>query len=168
MMIRIGALLLFALPLVAAAEEVVIQKTWRGIIFLPRSFPGKAPKAKPSPLKVVRDAKGYDEFLKLIPKNQISRTRPAPPNKDPLLKKPPVDFTKHTLLYVSRPSMARPVFKKITSGKKEMVITVEFPRQFPAAHPIHIGTYTAVLIPRSDKPVQLRLIELGRKQKPAK
>ena len=168
MMIRIGVLLLSALPLVAVAEEVVIQKTWRGIIFLPRSFPGKALKAKPSPLKVVRDAKGYDEFLKLIPKKQISRTRPAPPNTDPLLKKPPVDFTRHTLLAISRPSMTRPVFKKITEGEKDVMVSVEFPREFPAAHPIHIGTYTAVLIPKSDKSVQLRLIELGRKQKPAK
>ena len=163
MMIRIGALLLFALPLVAAAEEVVIQKTWRGIIFLPRSFPGKAPKAKPSPLKVVRDAKGYDEFLKLIPKKQISRTRPAPPNTDPLLKKPPIDFTKHTLLYISRPSMTRPLFKKIIKGEKEIVAGVEFPREFPAAHPIHIGTYTAVLIPKSDLPVKLQLVAEQRK-----
>ena len=168
MMTRIGALLLSVLPLVATAEEVVIQKTWRGIIFMPRSFPGKAPKAKTSPLKVVRDEKEYGQFLKLIPQKQISRTRPAPPNTDPLLKKPPIDFTKHTLLYISRPSMTRPVFKKITRGEKGIVVTVDFPRELPAAHPIHIGTYTAVLIPRSDKPVQLRLIELGRKQKPAK
>ena len=163
MMIRIGTLLLFAIPLVAAAEDVVIQKTWRGIIFMPRPFPGKAPKAKQSPLTVVRDEKGYGQFLKLIPQKQISRTRPAPPNTDPLLKKPPIDFTKHTLLYISRPSMTRPLFKKIIKGEKEIVAGVEFPREFPAAHPIHIGTYSAVLIQRSGKPVRLRLIEAGRK-----
>lgn len=162
MMIRIGALLLSALPLVATAEEVVIQKTWHGIIFLPRSFPGKAPKIKPSPLKVVRDAKGYDQFLKLIPQKQISRTRPAPPNTDQLLKKPPIDFTKHTLLYISRPSMTRPVFMKITKGKKGVVVRVEFPRATIAARPVNIGTYSAVLIPRSDKPVQLKLTKAGR------
>ena len=163
MMIRIGALLLSVLPLVATAEEVVIQKTWRGIIFMPRSFPGKAPKANPSPLKVVRDEKGYGQFLKLIPQKQISRTRPAPPNKDPLLKKPPIDFTKHTLLYISRPSMTRPVFKIITKGEKEILAGVEFPRELPAAHPIHIGTYTAVLIQKSDLPVKLRLVAKQRK-----
>ena len=163
MMTRIGALLLSVLPLVAAAEDVAIQKKWRGIIFMPHPFPGKAPKTKSSPLTVVRNEKGYGQFLKLIPQKQISRTRPAPPNTDPLLKKPPIDFTKHTLLYIRRPSMTRPVFKKITKSKKEVVVSVEFPREFPAAHPIHIGTYSAVLIPRSGKPVRLRLIEAGRK-----
>jgi len=158
MMTRIGALLLSVLPLVAAAEEVVIQKTWRGIIFMPRPFPGKAPKAKQSPLTVVRDEKGYGQFLKLIPQKQISRTRPAPPNTDPLLKKPPIDFTKHTLLYISRPSMTRPLFKKIIKGEKEIVAGVEFPRELPAAHPIQIGTYTAVLIPKTGLAVKLRFV----------
>ena len=80
-----------------------------------------------------------------------------------MLKKPPIDFTKHTLLYISRPSMTRPVFKTITTGKKEIVAGVEYPREFPAARPIHIGTYTAVLIPKTVLPVKLRLIAGQRK-----
>jgi hypothetical protein len=111
----------------------------------------------------VHDTKSYTRFLSRIPSKQISRTRPAPPNKDPLLKKPVIDFTKNTLLTIDRSAMVRPVFKRIIEHEKEVVVSVEFPREFPAARPIDIGTYTAILIPNTGKPIRLQLIEAGRK-----
>ena len=161
MMIRIGALLLAIPPMGLIAGELAIQKTWSGIIRLQQGTFGGKPRTKPSPLTVVQDAKSYTRFLSRIPSKQISRTRPAPPNKDPLLKKPVFDFSKSTLLTIDRPAMARPVFKGIIENKKEVVVSVEFPREFPAARPIDIGTYTAVLIPKTEKPVRLQLIESG-------
>jgi hypothetical protein len=59
--------------------------------------------------------------------------------------------------------MVRPVFKRIIEHEKEVVVSVEFPREFPAARPIDIGTYTAILIPNTGKPIRLQLIEAGRK-----
>ena len=155
---RLGLALMGGLSWMAGADEIQSKDFGQGIITLLQFAPRKVPKVNPSPLTVVRDAKAYARFLDRIPKKQISRTRPAPPNPDPLLKRPPIDFTKHTLLAVSRPAMTRAVFTKITSAKLEILVTVEFPREEIAARPIHIGTYTAVLIPKIKKPVRLRIV----------
>ena len=155
---RLGLVLMVGLSWTAGAGDIQPKDFGKGIINLLQFAPGKVPKVKPSSLTVVRDAKAYARFLDRIPKKQISRTRPAPPNSDPLLKRPPIDFTKHTLLTVSRPAMTRAVFTKITSAKLEILVTVEFPREEIAARPIHIGTYTAVLIPKIKKPVRRRIV----------
>ena len=162
MITRLGLALMVGLPGTAGANEIQPKDFGKGIITLPLFAPGKSPKVKPAPLTVVRDAKAYARFLDRIPKKQISRTRPAPLNPDPLLKRPPIDFTKHALLAVSRPAMTRPVFTKITSAKREIVVTIEFPREEISARPVHIGTYTAVLIPKIKKPVRLRIVETQR------
>jgi len=143
-------LVLLALPKLNAAEIKPI-KSYGGIIYIPRVFSldGVKPK-KESPLIVVQDAKGYERFLKRIPTKQISRTRPAPPNTDPLLKKPKIDFAKHTLAVVTRPSMTSAVIQSIKTNKKRVDVSVSFPRELPAAHPVNIGTYTAVLIPKTE------------------
>ena len=159
MITRLGLALMVGLPWAAGADEIQPKDFGKGIITLPLFAPGKAPKVKPSPLTVVRDAKAYARFLDRIPRKQISPTRPAPPNPDPLLKKPKVDFAKHTLLAVSRPSMTRPVFWILTKEKNELIVSVKFPRNQIAARPIHIGTYSAVLIPKTELPVRLRIIE---------
>ena len=155
---RLGLVLMVGLSWPAGAGDIQPKDFGKGIINLLQFAPGKVSKVKPSPLTVVRDAKAYARFLDRIPKKQISRTRPAPPNSDPLLKRPPIDFTKHKLLTVSRPAMTRAVFTKITSAKQEILLTVEFPREEIAARPVHVGTYTAVLIPKTKKPVRLRIV----------
>ncbi len=132
------------------AEEIKRVKSYGGIIYIPRAFSldGVKPK-KESPLIVVQDSEGYKKFLKRIPTKQISRTRPAPLNTDPLLKKPKIDFTKLTLIAVSRSSMARPIIRSVVAKENKVNVDVSFPREFPAAHPVNIGTYTAVLIPKT-------------------
>ena len=87
------------------AAEIIGQPHGQGIITLPKQIPGIPNQlAKPSaPLLVIRDAKAYAKFLDRIPAKQISRTRPAPPNEDPLLDRPKIDFKKHTLLVLTRP-----------------------------------------------------------------
>ena len=148
-------LVLLVLPQLNAAEIKPI-KSYGGIIYIPRLFSldGVKPK-KESPLIVVQDAKDYERFLKRIPTRQISKTRPAPPNIDPLLKKPKVDFAKCTLLVVTRSSMTSPVIQSIKTNKKRVDVSVSFPRELPAAHPVNIGTYTAVLIPKIEGIISL-------------
>ena len=145
------------------AEEIKRVKSYGGIIYIPRVFSldGVKPK-KESPLIVVQDSEGYEKFLKRIPTKQISRTRPAPLNTDPLLKKPKIDFTKLTLIAVRRPSMTKPVIRSIKTNENKVNIDVSFPREFPAAHPVDIGTYTAVLIPKTEG-MHLIRIEKARK-----
>ena len=147
--LKLLCLVLLVLPKLNAAE-IKPTKTYGGIIYIMRSFAldGAKPK-KENPLIVVQDTKGYEKFLKRIPTKQISRTRPAPPNTDPLLKKPKVDFSKHTLIAVTRPSMTSPVIGLIKTNSKRVDVGVNFPKELPAAHPINIGTYTAVLIPKT-------------------
>ena len=145
------------------AEEIKRVKSYGGIIYIPRVFSldGVKPK-KESPLIVVQNSEGYEKFLKRIPPKQISRTRPVPLNTDPLLKKPKIDFTKLTLIAVSRPSMTKPVIRSIKTNENKVNIDVSFPREFPAAHPVDIGTYTAVLIPKTEG-MHLIRIEKARK-----
>lgn len=146
------------LPALERQNPPALAPTWSGIITLPIQFPGKK-KPVASPLTVIRDVTAYEKFLNRIPKKQISRTRPAPPNKDPLLKQPKVDFTKHSLLLVERPSLTSPIFRKLERAPKETVVTVTFPRNQPLARPIHIGCYAALLVPKIDGRVRLNLVK---------
>jgi hypothetical protein len=160
-------LLLFVGPLGLPSlysQEVKPIKTYKGIIYIPRSFSldGAKPK-KESPLIVVQNAKEYERFLKRIPIKQISRTRPAPPNTDPLVKKPEIDFKKHTLIAVSRSSMAKPIIRSVKVDGKKVTVDVSFPKEFPAAHPVDIGTYTAVLVPKTEGMMHLVRIIKDRK-----
>ena len=143
-------LLVLLVPPQLNAAEIKPIKSYGGIIYIPRLFSldGAKPK-KEGPLIVVQDSKGYEKFLKRIPAKQISRTRPASINTDPLLKKPKVDFSKHTLIVVTRPFMTSPVIRSIQPKTKRVEVVVHFPRELPAAHPINIGTYTAILIPKT-------------------
>ena len=125
-------------------------KTYRGMIHFPHSFPLDGSKTKEvSPLIVVQGERQYEAFVARIPTKQISKTRPALPSSDPLLKKPEIDFTKYTLLVVSRLSMSRPIIKSVTTYQNKVHVEVEYPKEFPAARPLNIGTYTAVLIPKT-------------------
>ena len=145
------------------SQEVKLIKIYKGIIYFPRSISlGSAKAKKENPLIVVQNADEYERFLKRIPVKQISRTRPAPLNTDPLLNKPVIDFTKHTLIAVSRSSMARPVIRSVKVDGRKVNVDVSFPREFPAAHPVDIGTYTAVLVPKTEG-MHLVRIEKSRK-----
>lgn len=146
----LAALLLTALALPA------LEPNWSGIITLERNPLKQPPKAK-SPLLVVNDQKAYEKFLARIPAKQISRTRPAPANNDPIRKRPKIDFTINTLLIAIRPSMAKPVIQSVKSNEKETTVTVKFPRENFAARPLHIGVYTALLVPKVKPTVRLKL-----------
>ncbi len=111
-----------------------------------------------APAIVVNDQKGYQELLTRIPAKQISRTRPAPENNDPLRKTPKIDFTKNTLLVAIRPSMTKPVFQAVENDDKMTTVTVAFPRNQPAARPVHIGVYSALLIPKAKPKIHLKLV----------
>jgi hypothetical protein len=45
--------------------------------------------------------------------------------------------------------MTSPVIGSIKTNNKGVEVAVKFPRERPAAHPINIGTYTAILIPKT-------------------
>lgn len=146
-------------PVFAGDKAPAIAPTWSGIIMIKRNPFQPQPKVE-SPLLVVNDQKGYQELLTRIPDKQISRTRPAPENNDPLRKAPKIDFTKNTLLVAIRPSMTKPVFQAVENNDKMTTVTVAFPRNQPAARPVHIGVYSALLIPKAKPKIHLKLVNL--------
>jgi len=46
----------------------------------------------------------------------------------------------------------------VESDDKVTTVTVAFPRNQPAARPVHIGVYSALLIPKAKSKIQLKLV----------
>ena len=113
-------------PAVARDKAPALAPTWSGIITIKRNPFQPQPKVE-SPLLVVNNQRAYKDLLARIPAKQISRTRPAPENNDPLRKAPKIDFTKNTLLVSIRPSMTKPVFQAVNSNAKGTTVTVTPP-----------------------------------------
>ncbi len=108
---------------------------------------------------VIRDQAGYDALVAALPKHRIQVKPRAPHSKDPLLQRPPIDFTRHMLVVAIRHSMYYgPEIKRVllTRGRE---LVIEILHQSPAgimamASRSDVGTYAAVVIPRAEeKPI---------------
>jgi len=94
-----------------------------------------------------------------IPKRTISKTNPAPPSKDPLLKKPAIDFSKHVMLVAVQPDSmyVTPQIESLTVDKDTLLVHIldpdlgetRFLNQMQG-----IGTYLAVVVPKHKGPIQ--------------
>ncbi len=117
---------------------------------------------------IIRTDAEYEAFLRKIPKRTISKTNPAPPSKDPLLKKPPIDFGKHMMLVAVRANSmyVTPQFESAVAGKDGLFVHIldpdlgetRFLNQMQG-----IGTYLAVVVPKHKGPIKF----LRKKGKPA-
>ena len=117
---------------------------------------------------IIKTEADYEAFRRKIPKRTISKTNPAPPSKDPLLKKPPIDFDKHMMLVAIRSDSmyVTPQFESAVAGKDGLLVHIldpdlgetRFLNQMQG-----IGTYLAVLVPKHKGPIQF----LRKKGKPA-
>ena len=102
---------------------------------------------------IIRTDAEYEAFLRKIPKRTISKTNPVPPSKDPLLKKPPIDFGKHMMLVAVRANSmyVTPQFESVVAGKHGLLVHIldpdlgetRFLNQMQG-----IGTYVAVVVPK--------------------
>ena len=118
--------------------------------------------------KIIRTEAEYEAFLRKIPKRAISKTHPAPPSKDPLLKTPPIDFDKHMMLVAVRSNSmyVSPKLESVAVEKDALLVHIldpdlgetRFLNQMQG-----IGTYLAVVVPKHEGPIQL----LRKKGKPA-
>ncbi len=117
---------------------------------------------------IIKTQADYEAFVAKIPKRTITKTNPAPPSKDPLLKKPPIDFSKHIMLVAIRPDSmyVSPQLESVVAGKDTLLVHIldpdlgetRFLNQMQG-----IGTYLAVLVPKHKGPIQF----LRKKGKPA-
>lgn len=109
---------------------------------------------------VIRNQDEYERFVARLPKMEPLNTKGDDhPNDDPLLKKPAVDFTRNMLLAVARESMYLPpeITRIVVSDKNVLVYTEEDPGETANYQQEGgLGTYCAVVVARTDKPVVFR------------
>jgi len=111
--------------------------------------------------RVIRDQAEYAALVATLPKYRVQMKQPAPPSEDPLLKRPPIDFSRHMLVVAIRRSMFyRPKIRRVLLAHgKELIVEIlhESPAGIMAmASRSDVGTYEAVIVPRADeKPVFL-------------
>ena len=145
----------------AATSAPTIAKQWTGRISLAFDKPGGKP--KPPKPQVITDQAGYDAFVANIPKKTITKKSPAPPSNDPLLKKPPIDFSKHVLVVAARGDTmyASPKIALAVTGGKLVITVTHPPDEGMGAQAMGIGSYRAVLIDKPTMPVEF--VEPGAK-----
>ena len=112
----------------------------------------------PTEMIIKTDAE-YEAFLRKIPKRTITKTNPPPPSKDPLLKKPPIDFGKHMMLVAVRANSmyVTPQFESAVASKDGLLVHIldpdlgetRFLNQMQG-----IGTYLAVVVPKHKGSIQ--------------
>jgi hypothetical protein len=108
---------------------------------------------------IIKTQAQYETFVGKIPKRTISKTNPSPPSKDPLLKKPPIDFSKHMMLVAVRPDSmyVTPKLESVVADKDALLVHIldpdlgetRFLNQMQG-----IGTYLAVVVPKHKGPIQ--------------
>ncbi len=109
--------------------------------------------------RVIRDQAGYDALVATIPKFRVQMKQPAPPNKDPLLKKPKIDFTRHMLVVALRRNMyyGPKITRVLLARGRELIVDIlyESPERIHGlASRADVGRYEAVVVPRTDeKPI---------------
>ena len=104
---------------------------------------------------IIRSQADYEDVLTKLPKRQITRTKPAPPSEDPLLKQPPIDFENSMMLVAIRSDSmyVAPEFKSITSDKNGLSVRITDPELGDTKalnQQEGIGTYQAVIIPHRE------------------
>ncbi len=111
---------------------------------------------------VIVDQAAYDAFVARLPKLRIQKKQPSPPNTDPLLNKPAIDFDRQMLVVTTRRSMYYgPTIASVRPGANGgLVVEVVQPGMegvVAMASRDDVGTYAAVVVPRRDGPVVFRV-----------
>ena len=150
-----------------AGTKVPVVVSYRGLIYA-MSYDRNFREVKGPTEHIIRTEAEFEAFLRKIPKRTISKTNPSPPSKDPLLKKPPIDFGKHMMLVAIRPDSmyVTPQIESVVAGEDGLLVHIldsdlgetRFLNQMQG-----IGTYLAVVLPKHKDPIQF----LRKKGKPA-
>lgn len=135
------------------AMKVTIHQTWRGFYHLSLPSLG-ADMVAPEP-QVIRDPAAWSSFIDGIPKKRVQMKQPAPPSRDPLLKRPSVDFERHMVLVAFRVDVLSTdmAFESFTREGGKLRVRVHTPEpgaENMMARPTHVGAYVAVAVDRFD------------------
>ena len=150
-----------------AGTKVPVVVSYRGLIYA-MSYDRNFREVKGPTEHIIRTEAEFDAFLRKIPKRTISKTNPSPTSKDPLLKKPRIDFDKQMMLVaVQANSMyVTPKLESVAVEKETMLVHIldpalgetRFLNQMQG-----IGTYLAVIVPKHTGPIKF----LRKKGEPA-
>jgi hypothetical protein len=110
------------------------------------------------PVTVIEDEAGFQKFVGEIPSKRVSRTNPAPENKDPLLTGAPVDFEKEMMIVLRWNCMTPPVCKMIRRRAQKQEVWVEYARD-DLPRPYGTGAYTALVTDRFAGETVIRQME---------
>jgi hypothetical protein len=138
--------------------ELTPEHTYRGLANRQTLNPETGQTAWNDTPLTITSQEAYEAFVAQIPEYEMSKTQPAPKSNDPLLAKPPVDFSKHTMLVVFHPVAAAELnFTKIVSDGTK--IRADYEAQVNAqdsmlAQDTALGAYTAVVIPVAGLPAE--------------
>jgi len=99
----------------------------------------------------IRNQADYEAFVARIPSRQVTRTNPAPPSQDPLLKKPCINFDKNMMLVVIRPDnmYVTSQFVSVLLDKEILQVHVRDPHPGDTtfySQPQGVGTYRALVV----------------------
>jgi hypothetical protein len=144
------------------ATKMTEGEVFSGRIHLRGGGPGESfPPKYVEGAAVIRTQAEYESFVGRIPTHEISMTNPAPESDDPLLKLPPVDFSKVMLLVAERDSMY--VGPQLGAPKQEggaWEVHVAFPDEGGAAMAARVygvGTYHLKVVARFEGEVAFKL-----------
>ena len=150
-----------------AGAGIPVVVSYRGLIHA-MSYDRKFREVKGPTEMIIKTQADYEAFVAKIPKRTISKTNPSPPSNDPLLKKPPIDFSKHMMLVAVRANSmyVSPKLESVVAVKDGLLVHIldpdlgetRFLNQMQG-----IGTYLAVVVPKHEGPIQF----LRKKGKPA-
>lgn len=148
---------LFSVHAKGSREDRIVEiiKTYSGMASFGYDVAGEGEIGSTAPL-VIKNKEDYERFIVMIPEYKMTRITPAPPSDDPLLKKPPVDFTNHMMLVIFSHDWDMFISLKIEkveiSGGK-MIVTTWYEKPNPeaiVAKIIDYGFYYAVVVNRFD------------------
>jgi hypothetical protein len=126
--------------------EVPTSQRWGGLV---RLQPGVAPPKQDT--FVIRDDDAWQIFLDRIPRERVQMKQPAPPSDDPLLARPPVDFTRDMVVVVILgDTLDRPGIERVVLEGDVLHVTYVLPAPGRGARPLGIGSYAAAVVPRHD------------------
>ena len=141
-----------------AGTKVPVVVSYRGLIYA-MSYDRNFREVKGPTEHIIRTEAEFEAFLRKIPKRTISKTNPSPPSKDPLLKKPPIDFGKHMMLVAIRPDSmyVTPQIESAVASEDGLLVHIldsdlgetRFLNQMQG-----IGTYLAVVVPKHKGSIQ--------------
>ncbi|MDA3862236.1 MAG: hypothetical protein PF689_00035 [Deltaproteobacteria bacterium] len=116
-------------------------------------------------IEKIESQRDFANFLKRIPKLKVQMKQPAPPNPDPILKQPEIDFSSQMVVVIYRSSIfLKPkIVEFVRSPDDKLLVKTRFPKPdgiiAPATSRNDIYHYQAALIKKNDLPLTLQIVK---------